>query len=115
MTNGTDNHLMLVNLKDTEITGKELQNKCDSVYITLNKNAVPNDPRSPFITSGVRIGTPAVTTRGMKEEPFDLPTSHGEGVIFLAGIGSLVAAGILAIVGVRLEKRSRKEQEGKRT
>ena len=68
VTNGTDNHLMLVNLKDTEITGKELQNKCDSVYITLNKNAVPNDPRSPFITSGVRIGTPAVTTRGMKEE-----------------------------------------------
>lgn len=68
VTNGTDNHLMLINLKDTEITGKELQNKCDSVYITLNKNAVPNDPRSPFITSGVRIGTPAVTTRGMKEE-----------------------------------------------
>ena len=68
VTNGTDNHLMLVNLKDTQITGKELQNKCDSVYITLNKNAVPNDPRSPFITSGVRIGTPAVTTRGMKEE-----------------------------------------------
>ena len=68
VTNGTDNHLMLVNLKETEITGKELQNKCDSVYITLNKNAVPNDPRSPFITSGVRIGTPAVTTRGMKEE-----------------------------------------------
>ena len=68
VTNGTDNHLMLVNLKNTEITGKELQNKCDSVYITLNKNAVPNDPRSPFITSGVRIGTPAVTTRGMKEE-----------------------------------------------
>ena len=68
VTNGTDNHLMLVNLKNTEITGKELQNKCDSVYITLNKNAVPNDSRSPFITSGVRIGTPAVTTRGMKEE-----------------------------------------------
>ena len=68
VTNGTDNHLMLVNLKNTEITGKELQNKCDSVYITLNKNAVPNDPRSPFITSGVRIGTPAVTTRGMKED-----------------------------------------------
>ncbi len=68
VTGGTDNHLMLVNLADTDITGKELQNRCDSVYITLNKNAVPNDPRSPFITSGVRIGTPAVTTRGMKEE-----------------------------------------------
>ena len=58
-------------------------------------------------------GTETVET--MQYEPFDLPTSHGEGVIFLAGIGSLVAAGILAIVGVRLEKRSRKEQEGKRT
>ena len=55
------------------------------------------------------------TVETMQYEPFDLPTSHGEGVIFLAGIGSLVAAGILAIVGVRLEKRSRKEQEGKRT
>ncbi len=68
LTGGTDNHLMLVDLRDTEITGKELQNRCDSVYITLNKNGVPNDPRSPFVTSGVRIGTPAVTTRGMKEE-----------------------------------------------
>lgn len=68
VTGGTDNHLMLVNLADTDITGKELQNRCDEVYITLNKNAVPNDPRSPFVTSGVRIGTPAVTTRGMKEE-----------------------------------------------
>lgn len=68
LTGGTDNHLMLVDLRDTDITGKELQNRCDSVYITLNKNGVPNDPRSPFVTSGVRIGTPAVTTRGMKEE-----------------------------------------------
>lgn len=67
LTGGTDNHLMLLDLRGTEITGKELQNRCDSVYITLNKNGVPNDPRSPFVTSGVRIGTPAVTTRGMKE------------------------------------------------
>ena len=65
LTGGTDNHLMLVDLRDTEITGKELQNRCDSVNITLNKNTVPNEPRSPFVTSGVRIGTPAVTTRGM--------------------------------------------------
>ena len=64
----TDNHLMLVDLRNTEITGKELQNRCDSVNITLNKNTVPNEPRSPFVTSGVRIGTPAVTTRGMVEE-----------------------------------------------
>ena len=54
-----------------EVSGKELQNRCDQVYITLNKNTVPNDPRSPFVTSGVRIGTPAVTSRGLKEE--DMP------------------------------------------
>ena len=68
LTGGTDNHLMLLDLRGTEITGKELQNKCDEVYITLNKNTVPNDPQSPFTTSGVRIGTPAVTSRGLVEE-----------------------------------------------
>lgn len=68
VTGGTDNHLMLVDLNGLEVTGKELQNRCDSVCITLNKNAIPNDPRSPFVTSGVRIGTPAVTSRGMKQE-----------------------------------------------
>ena len=59
---------MLLDLRSMNITGKELQKRCDEVYITLNKNGIPNDPQSPFITSGVRIGTPAVTTRGMKEE-----------------------------------------------
>ena len=68
LTGGTDNHLMLVDLRGMEISGKELQNRCDEVYITLNKTTVPNDPRSPFVTSGVRIGTPAVTSRGLKEE-----------------------------------------------
>ena len=68
LTDGTDNHLMLVDLRGMEVSGKELQNRCDEVYITLNKNTVPNDPRSPFVTSGVRIGTPAITTRGLKEE-----------------------------------------------
>ena len=68
LTGGTDNHLMLVDLRGMEISGKELQNRCDEVYITLNKNTVPNDPRSPFVTSGVRIGTPAITTRGLVEE-----------------------------------------------
>lgn len=68
LTGGTDNHLMLVDLRGMDISGKELQNRCDQVYITLNKNAVPGDPRSPFVTSGVRIGTPAVTSRGLKEE-----------------------------------------------
>ena len=67
LTDGTDNHLMLVDLRGMDISGKELQNRCDEVYITLNKNTVPNDPRSPFVTSGVRIGTPAVTSRGLKE------------------------------------------------
>ena len=68
LTGGTDNHLMLLDLRGMEISGKELQNRCDEVYITLNKNTVPNDPRSPFVTSGVRIGTPAVTSRGLKED-----------------------------------------------
>ena len=68
ISGGTDNHLMLVDLRNMNITGKELQNRLDEVYITLNKNAVPNDPESPFVTSGVRIGTPAVTTRGLVEE-----------------------------------------------
>ena len=67
LTGGTDNHLMLVDLRGMEISGKELQNRCDEVYITLNKNTVPNDPRSPFVTSGVRIGTPAITSRGLVE------------------------------------------------
>ena len=72
LTGGTDNHLMLLDLRKTGITGKELQERCDEVNITLNKNAVPNDPESHFVTSGVRIGTPAVTTRGMKEEDMEL-------------------------------------------
>lgn len=71
VSGGTDNHLMLVDLRNMHITGKELQNRLDEVYITVNKNAVPDDPESPFVTSGVRIGTPAITTRGLKEE--DMP------------------------------------------
>ena len=67
VSGGTDNHLMLVDLKNEEITGKELERRLDEAHITCNKNTVPNDPRSPFVTSGVRLGTPAVTTRGMKE------------------------------------------------
>lgn len=71
LTDGTDNHLMLLDLRGMEVSGKELQNRCDEVYLTLNKNTVPNDPRSPFVTSGVRIGTPAITSRGLTEE--DMP------------------------------------------
>ena len=64
----TDNHLMLLDLRPFDITGKEMEKRLDEVHITVNKNAIPNDPQSPFVTSGVRIGTPAVTTRGFKEE-----------------------------------------------
>ena len=68
VSGGTDNHLMLVDLRPFDITGKELETKLDEVYITVNKNAIPNDPQKPAYTSGVRIGTPAVTTRGLKED-----------------------------------------------
>ena len=68
VTGGTDNHLMLADLRPMQITGKELQIRCDSNHITLNKNAIPNDPEKPTVTSGVRIGTAAVTTRGLGEE-----------------------------------------------
>ncbi len=71
VSGGTDNHLMLVDLVGTDITGKELEHRLDKVNITANKNAIPNDPASPFITSGIRIGTPAATTRGLKEADFD--------------------------------------------
>ncbi len=68
VSGGTDNHLMLVDLRPMNITGKELEHRLDEVYITANKNAIPNDPQSPFITSGIRLGTPAVTTRGFTED-----------------------------------------------
>lgn len=71
VSGGTDNHLMLVDLSEEEVTGKELEKRLDDAHITCNKNTIPNDPRSPFVTSGVRLGTPAVTTRGMKEEDMD--------------------------------------------
>ena len=62
---------MLVDLRPFDITGKELEHRLDEVYITVNKNAIPNDPQKPFVTSGLRIGTPAVTTRGLKEEDME--------------------------------------------
>lgn len=69
ISSGTDNHLMLVDLTNfSDVSGKDMQNRCDEVNITLNKNSIPREPRSPFVTSGVRIGTPAITTRGFKEE-----------------------------------------------
>ena len=71
VSGGTDNHLMLVDLQPFNITGKELEHRLDEVYITVNNNAIPNDPQSPFVTSGVRIGTPAVTTRGLGVEEME--------------------------------------------
>ena len=68
VSGGTDNHLMLVDLRKMELTGKDMEKLLDSVHITCNKNTVPNDPKSPFVTSGLRIGTPAVTSRGLKED-----------------------------------------------
>lgn len=71
VSNGTDNHMMLVDLIGSDISGKELEKRLDAAHITCNKNTVPGDPRSPFVTSGVRLGTPAVTTRGFKEADMD--------------------------------------------
>ena len=71
VSGGTDNHLMLVDLRPFSITGKELEHRLDEVYITVNKNAIPNDPEKPFVTSGLRIGTPAVTTRGLDTDDME--------------------------------------------
>jgi glycine hydroxymethyltransferase len=68
VSGGTDNHLMLVDLRKARVTGKEMEKRLDEVNITVNKNAIPNDPEKPFVTSGIRVGTPAVTTRGFREE-----------------------------------------------
>ena len=72
VSGGTDNHLLLVDLRPMNITGKELEKRLDEVYITVNKNAIPDDPQSPFVTSGIRVGTPAATSRGFKEEDFEV-------------------------------------------
>ena len=75
VSDGTDNHLMLLDLRNVNVTGKEFQHRLDEVHITANKNAIPNDPQSPFITSGLRVGTPAVTSRGFKEAEMELIAS----------------------------------------
>ena len=68
VSGGTDNHLMLVDVRNFNITGKEIERRLDECFITVNKNAIPNDPEKPFVTSGIRVGTPAATSRGLKEE-----------------------------------------------
>ena len=70
VSGGTDNHLMLIDLRGTGVTGKELEHRLDDVHMTANKNAIPNDPESPFITSGLRVGTPAATSRGLGTADF---------------------------------------------
>lgn len=91
VSGGTDNHLMLVDLQNMEVSGKEMQKRLDEVYITVNKNAVPNDPASPFVTSGIRIGTPAVTTRGLKEEEMGTILETMECLEVLGEKGSRIA------------------------
>ena len=81
VSGGTDNHLMLMDLRDTGVTGKELEHRLDEVYITANKNSIPNEPLSPFVTSGLRLGTPAVTTRGLNEADMDLIAGFIKAVI----------------------------------
>ena len=71
VSGGTDNHLMLVDLRSLGVTGKELEHRLDEVYITANKNAIPNDPEKPFVTSGLRLGTAAATSRGLDEQDMD--------------------------------------------
>ena len=101
VSGGTDNHLMLVKLTNANITGKELEHLLDECHITVNKNAIPNDPQSPFVTSGIRVGTPAVTSRGMKEAD-------------MVEIGKLIAMTVherenaLESVSKRVEKKKKK-------
>ena len=71
VSGGTDNHLMLVDLTPYELTGKVVEKLLDSAHITANKNTIPNDPQKPVVTSGIRLGTPAATSRGLKEDDFD--------------------------------------------
>jgi glycine hydroxymethyltransferase len=81
ISNGTDNHLMLIDLRNKNITGKKAQETLDKAHITLNKNAVPFDDKSPFVTSGIRVGVPAITTRGMKEAHMETVVSFIDKVL----------------------------------
>jgi glycine hydroxymethyltransferase len=91
VSGGTDNHMFLVDLIGRELTGKEADAALDRAHITVNKNAVPNDPRSPFVTSGIRIGTPAVTTRGFGEAEVDTLAGLVADVLDAASDESVIA------------------------
>ena len=84
ISNGTDNHLMLIDLRNKNLTGKKAQETLDKAHITLNKNAVPFDDKSPFVTSGIRVGVPAITTRGMKENDMETVVSMIDKVLMNA-------------------------------
>ena len=115
ISGGTDNHLMLIDLRGEEVTGKELEKRLDAAHITCNKNTVPNDPRSPFVTSGVRLGTPAVTTRGLKEDDMDviaeciaLVLQNEDNIEKVKGMVAELTAKGIACEPVRMDEYSRK-------
>ena len=98
VSGGTDNHLMLMDLRDTGVTGKELEHRLDEVYITANKNSIPNEPLSPFVTSGLRLGTPAVTTRGLNIADMDAIAGFIKAVIEdFEGNADAVREGVTAL------------------
>ncbi len=101
VSGGTDNHLMLVDLTNFELTGKEVEKLLDSVNITCNKNTIPNDPKSPFVTSGVRLGTAAVTSRGMNTEDMD---QIAEAIALMIKNGASAADEAKAIVKTLTDK-----------
>ena len=92
ISGGTDNHLMLIDLRNKNLTGKKAQETLDKAHITLNKNAVPFDDKSPFVTSGIRIGVPAVTTRGMKEEHMEVIVTMIDKILMNADDENLIAS-----------------------
>ena len=92
ISGGTDNHLMLIDLRNKDLTGKKAQETLDKAHITLNKNAVPFDDKSPFVTSGIRVGVPAITTRGMKENDMQTVVDFLDKVLMNVDDASVVNA-----------------------
>ena len=92
ISGGTDNHLMLIDLRNKNLTGKKAQETLDKAHITLNKNAVPFDDKSPFVTSGIRVGVPAVTTRGMKENHMETVVAMLDKVLMNADDEAVIAS-----------------------
>jgi glycine hydroxymethyltransferase len=97
ISNGTDNHLMLIDLRNKNLTGKKAQETLDKAHITLNKNAVPFDDKSPFVTSGIRVGVPAVTTRGMLEAHMETVVGFIDKVLLNADDEKIISETKLAV------------------